>query len=271
MSTTALRHPPSADEHKKGTMLAVVVHVLLLLALALGVNWRSHEATPLSAELWSAVPRIAAPEPATAPAPPPPPVVKPQAEAPKPAPPPPTPREADIVTEKVAKPRPEETQPDEKALAQAREQAREAERRKQEEARKREEARQKEQQARIERQREENLRRLTAQLAGSAPSPSPGTDVVDAGPSASYAGRVRARILPNIIFTDLVPRRAVAEVQVDVAPDGKITGRKLRKSSGVPAWDDAVLRAIDKTETLPLDVDGRVQPSMLIEFDASQR
>ena len=35
MSTSALRHPPSADEHRKGTLLALAVHALLLLALAL--------------------------------------------------------------------------------------------------------------------------------------------------------------------------------------------------------------------------------------------
>ena len=32
------------------------------------------------------------------------------------------------------------------------------------------------------------------------------------------------------------------------------------------AWDDAVLRAIDKTEVLPRDVDGRVPSSMTIDF-----
>ena len=32
------------------------------------------------------------------------------------------------------------------------------------------------------------------------------------------------------------------------------------------AWDDAVLRALDKTETLPRDVDGRVPPSLTIGF-----
>ena len=42
--------------------------------------------------------------------------------------------------------------------------------------------------------------------------------------------------------------------------------RKLIKSSGVKSWDEAVLRAIDKTEVLPRDVDGRVVPEFLIAF-----
>lgn len=271
-SAPALRHPPSADDTTAGTLLAVGVHALLVAALALGVSWRSHEATPLSAELWAAVPRVAAPEPAAPPPPPPPEVPRPKVEAPPPAPPPKVVEpEAQIVTETkpVAKPVPDEKLAEEKEREKA--QAREAERRKKEEARKQEEVRQRQEQARVERQREENLKRLAAQLPGSAPAPSPGTDTVSAGPSASYTGRVRGRILPNIVFTDTVQGRVVAEVQVSVAPDGKITGRKLTRSSGVPAWDEAVLRAIDRTEQLPLD-EGRAPPaSMLIEFDPDKR
>jgi len=269
MSSAALRHPPSADEHKAGTLLALGVHALLVAGLALGVNWRSHEATPLSAELWAAVPRVAAPEPAPPPPPPPPEVIKPKVEAPPPAPPKAVEPEAQIVTEKkpVAKPAIDEKQAEEKAQAQIRE----AERRRKDEARKQEEVRQRQEQERVERQREENLKRLAAQLPGSAPTPSPGTDTRSAGPSASYAGRIRARIFPNIVFTDVVPGRAVAEVQVSVAPDGKITGRRLTKSSGVPAWDEAVLRAVDRTEQLPQDEGRDPPPSMLIEFDANKR
>lgn len=270
-SAPALRHPPSADETTAGTLLALGVHALLVAALALGVSWRSHEATPLSAELWAAVPRVAAPEPA-APPPPPPEVARPKVEAPPPAPPPKVVEpEAQIVTETkpVAKPVPDEKLAEEKEREKA--QAREAERRKKEEARKQEEVRQRQEQARVERQREENLKRLAAQLPGSAPAPSPGTDTRSAGPSASYAGRVRARIFPNIVFTDAVQGQGVAEVQVSVAPDGKITGRKLTRSSGMPAWDEAVLRAIDRTEQLPQD-EGRDPPaSMLIEFDPNKR
>ena len=49
-------------------------------------------------------------------------------------------------------------------------------------------------------------------------------------------------------------------------PDGSIVGKKLVKSSGNPAWDEAVLRAIDRTGTLPRDTDGRVPPVIVIAF-----
>ena len=50
------------------------------------------------------------------------------------------------------------------------------------------------------------------------------------------------------------------------APDGTIIGRRLVKSSGLPTWDEAVLRAIDKTEVLPRDTDGRVPGTLLLVF-----
>lgn len=89
-----------------------------------------------------------------------------------------------------------------------------------------------------------------------------------AGPSATYAARVRAKLKPNIVFLDearaQVSGNPVAEVEVKASADGGITDRKLTKSSGVKAWDDAVLRAIDKMEKLPLDTDGRTPPLLVI-------
>lgn len=153
---------------------------------------------------------------------------------------------------------------------------------KQEEAQARREA------TELEAQRQANLKRVQA-MAGSAPaasaaatatpprpaapasavgnaSGSSGTAAQSSGPSASYAGRVSARVKPNIVFTDDISSNAGAEVEVSAAPDGRITGSKLTKSSGSKAWDDAVLKAIAKTEMLPRDVDGRVPPLLLITF-----
>jgi colicin import membrane protein len=53
---------------------------------------------------------------------------------------------------------------------------------------------------------------------------------------------------------------------VQMAPDGTITSRRLIKPSGIASWDQAVLRALDKTQVLPRDIDGRVHTPLLIEF-----
>ena len=93
-----------------------------------------------------------------------------------------------------------------------------------------------------------------------------GTALKASGPSASYAGRIRARIKPNITFTEDVAGNPKAEVEVRTSPDGTILSRKLLSSSGNKAWDEAVLKAIDKTATLPRDEDGRVPPVLEISF-----
>ncbi len=106
--------------------------------------------------------------------------------------------------------------------------------------------------------RQENLRRMQEMAGGTGGPTSTGTAPRSAGPSDSYAGRIRARVRPNIVFTDDIAGNPTAEVEVRMAPDGTIISRKIVKSSGVKSWDDAVLRALDKTEVLPRDVDGRV-------------
>ncbi|MEO7151609.1 MAG: cell envelope integrity protein TolA, partial [Burkholderiaceae bacterium] len=118
----------------------------------------------------------------------------------------------------------------------------------------------------LESQREANLKRIAGMAGASGDAGATGGAAQSSGPSAGYAGRIRARIKPNIVFADSVPGNPVATVEVRVSTDGSITSRRIVKSSGIAAWDDAVLRAIDRTEVLPKDTDGRVPPSFSIDF-----
>lgn len=302
--------PPPEPGRGRAVALALLAHAVLLAALTWGVNWRHESDTPaVEAELWSAVPRQAAPPPAPAPAPAPAP--EPPQPAPRPSPAPaPTPqdeaREAEIALQQrraaeaqaralqaarekeAARLRAE--QAEQKALAEKkRKAAEEAERRKAAERKAAEDAARKkqaeaeaaakkaaqqaakaraerEEAQRLEAERQENIRRMQG-LAGSTGSRNAtGRDLQSAGPSGSYAGRVAARIRPNIVFTDEAAGNPSAEVEVRAAPDGTILSRKLIKSSGVKTWDEAVLKAIDKTERLPADTDGRVPPALIISF-----
>jgi len=118
----------------------------------------------------------------------------------------------------------------------------------------------------VEAQRQANLQRM-AGLAGATGAPgATGTALQSSGPSAGYAGRIRASIKPNIVFTDDITGNPMAEVEVRTSSDGTIISRKLTTPSGVASWDDAVLKAIDKTGKLPKDVDGRVPSSLEIRF-----
>ncbi|MFZ4285266.1 cell envelope integrity protein TolA [Variovorax sp. HJSM1_2] len=114
--------------------------------------------------------------------------------------------------------------------------------------------------------RQENLKRMQGLAGASGGANATGTALKSSGPSSSYGGRVAAKVKPNIVFPDDIAGNPAAEVEVRAAPDGTITGKRLTKSSGSKAWDDAVLRAIDKTETLPRDTDGRVPPIIIITF-----
>ena len=118
--------------------------------------------------------------------------------------------------------------------------------------------------------RSANLKRLqglaTANSAANSAATDTGAAARSSGPSASYAGRIMARIKPNIVFGDTPDGNPMATVEVKLAPDGTIVAKRLVKSSGVKAWDEAVLRAIERTEILPRDIDGRVPPPFQIDF-----
>ena len=115
-------------------------------------------------------------------------------------------------------------------------------------------------------QREANLRRIQGLAGATGGENATGTAQRNAGPSGAYGGMVSAKVRPNIVYPDAISGNPRAEVEVRLSPDGTIVGKRLVQSSGNKAWDDAVLRALDKTETLPRDVDGRVPPSLTIGF-----
>ncbi len=273
MSAAALAHDAFAPRRPPGMgpglVLALLAHALLIAALAWSVNWKTSEPEGVVAELWSTLPQIAAPR-AVVPEPQPP-VVEPRPAPPVPRPEPVAPPRVDA---QIAIERAEAAK---KAEAAKREEARraEAEREKErdrqrladEQAEKKklaEKARQDEaKQAAV---REANLRRMMAQAGASDDPAASGKAAQTSGPSAGYAGRIKARIKPNIVLTADVSGNPLATVEVRLAPDGTIVSRKLTKSSGSPAWDETVLRAIDKTEVLPRDTDGRVPASMSIDF-----
>ncbi|MEO8152693.1 MAG: cell envelope integrity protein TolA [Rhizobacter sp.] len=266
MNTATVQHndfkPQGKDGMGSGLLLAALVHGCLIVALAFGVSWRASEPEGVEAELWAAVPQVAA-QRAVEPEPPAPkPVPKPEPK-PEPAPPP-----------KVATPDPQIAIEKAKQEKLKEKQKRDEEQEKLDKKKTLEEKAKlakadadrlkKQQQQQLEAQREANIKRILGDA--NATGNSAGTAARTAGPSAAYAGRIKAYIKPNILLTDTVDGNPTAEVEVQSAPDGTIISRKLIKSSGVKEWDAAVLRAIDKTEILPRDTDGSMPSPMVIAF-----
>ena len=269
-----------------GALLALLAHGGLVGALALGLNWRLPQPDVLaSAELWAAVPQVAAPAPTPAPTPaPPPPERRPEPAPPKPVPPKPVEadRDAEIALEKAAKRKKEQQAARETAEREKRAQekalllkkAAEDNRLADEKIAQRQAALEDQrkqvkeaalQDANTAKQREENLKRMLGQAGATGAANATGNAARDAAPSAAYAGRIKARIKPNIVLTQEVVGNPIAEVEVRCAPDGSIVGRRIVKTSGNPVWDDTVLRAIDRTAKLPLD-NGQILPTMILVF-----
>lgn len=322
-----------------GAALALLAHAGLVGALALALNWSLPNSSPVvSAELWAAVPRTAAPAaesppvpapaptpvPAPAPAPAPAPVATPPTAAPAP---PPAPTAAQVQAERDAQIAVELTQKRKRAqddaaaeaartqalkrkqdLAEAQrlrqrleaqrladeqakaeqlkvdkakadkekaekaakaETAREVQRQKTLEAQRKAAEEAKAQESVVARQREANLKRMLGQAGATGTPTATGNAATDAAPSAGYGGRIKAAIFPNIVQPDKERGNPVTEVEVRCAPDGNIVGRRITKASGNPAWDETVLRAIDKTRQLPLD-SGRIPSTITLVFSQNE-
>ena len=274
MGATALLRDPLLPRQPGGmaggAALAIGVHAALVVALAAAVNWRTQAIDVVaSAELWAAVPQAAAP-PVAAPAPRPPPVPVAAPPAPTVAAPE-TPRiKPDIAMERErdrAKER-ERAEREQREAAAAKTKAADAAKSKAADAAKAATAATAAEEAKLAAQRTENLRRMIGQAGGpsaSAPT-STGNAARDAAPSTAYIGRLVATIRANIVFAGSPPGNPTAEVEVRAGPSGTILSRRLVKPSGVAEWDEAVLRAIDRTAALPRDSDGRVPPVLLVAF-----
>jgi colicin import membrane protein len=292
--------PPKPPGAGRAWVVAGIAHALLFMALGLATAWKTQPQTAQAeAELWSAVPQAAAPklqEPPPEPEPEPAPTPQPVKPTP---PPPPAPdpaqerldaqialekkkqeekkkndklkadkEKAEKVKAEKEKAEKEKANKDklakEKAAKDAKE--KEAKERDKKKAAEKAAAESKADAARMEAMRQENLKRMQGMAGASGGEKAMGTALKSSGPSASYAGRLVGRIKPNITYPGDVVGNPRAEVEVKVGMDGLIQSRRIVQSSGNKAWDEAVLRAIDKTEVFPKDTDGRIPPVIVLGF-----
>jgi colicin import membrane protein len=266
--------------------LALLAHLLLMGALTWGINWkRTDKAASFEAEIWSSVPETAAPRLIETPTAPPPPPSRPAPEVATP----PAPkvdialeqekkrkllqqqeaenrRQEKLKAEQQAKKEKElkdQKAKEELAKRKAAEDAKKVEAKKQDA---KEDEKQKQADAAAKKQRQDALNRMMGLAGATGGATATGTAPSSKGPSASYGGKVRAKVVPNIVFTEDIAGNPTAEVEVRTTLDGTVVSQRLVKSSGNKAWDDAVIKAIIRTGTMPRDVDGRVPTPMILEF-----
>ncbi|NBS58123.1 MAG: TonB C-terminal domain-containing protein [Betaproteobacteria bacterium] len=195
-------------------LLAALVHALLFSVLFFGVRWQSRPPESISVELW--VPP-AAPAPAVERA-----EVKP---APRVEPPPPPPKPEPV------KAKPEPVKPKaEPAKPQVEEMQR---------------------QMRAELDREQNALKMDRERQDLKDMLNREQSSAGQKALAGYIDKIRLKIRGNILLPPDIKGNPEAIFDVVQLPTGEVLTAKLKKSSGVPAYDAAVERAILKSSPLP--------------------
>lgn len=257
-------------------LLAVVVHLALLAFLWIGVSWQSSEHGGVEAEIWDtqyreAAPKAAAPEPIQQKA-------EPQkAEQPEAVQPKSKPEPKQTIKEVAAKV--DIALEQEKKRREAKQKADDEKRQKQEEdKRKKADADKKKKDAedkrrqdaadrkRMDKEREENMRRI----AGVAGTGGNGTAARSTGRSAGdpgYGDKIAPKIRANTRFRvpENLDGNPSVEYAIELLPDGSLRTRpRLLKPSGLPGFDEAVLRAIEMSVPYPPDRTGKVPSSFTL-------
>lgn len=268
-------HPSNSQYFGAGAM-ALAVHGLFALALVFSVNWNSLPQIPVYADLWQELPSMPPP-----PAPEPPAPVAPPESAPPPPLIEPEPKISLQAQEAERRRQEAEQREQERRRLLAEEQARreaEAARRALENERRREEQRRLEEQrqqeldrqresqeqrrrdearreleAELARQLEEDLARETRQLQRRAMSQvemAARLQMIE-----DYQARIRSKIHSYLVLPPNLSGNPEVVYQVRLLPDGEVLKLTLVKSSGQPAYDKQVERAILRASPLPLPPD----------------
>lgn len=269
MSTATLptfrRHPSVQHRTPTAFALAVLMHLALVGGISFMVRWKTQPAAPIVAELWSATPPVA-----VAPPPPPPPPPPPAPEVVKPPPEPPAPP-PDIVTKEVKKAPPPKEPP--KVDPEIEKKKLEAEKKKLEEKKleaekKKIELEKKRAEEKAAAERETQHRDAIAQMQKQAGSPGVQAPTGSSRGEADYVARLVAQIRQHISFNvpDGTSPQVTATFTIDQLPTGEVVRVRLVRSSGLPGYDAAVERAINRASPLPRKPDGTVSAVLTVDF-----
>lgn len=261
--------------------LALGVHALFALLLVFGVSWETKQPAPVMVDLWEALPAVQPPRPVPPPEPEvtppePAPVKVPEPEPrPRPAVEEPPPKAPDIALEK--KKAEAERLKELKAQQAAEEKAR-ADAARAEEAKKAREKQQAEQKKRelLRQMEEEDLgrveeeTRLAKQAEAQAAAASKRQAAV-ASVVGQYRDMISAKVRGNTRLPDNLAGNPEVRCLVMLLPTGEVKSVRITKSSGNVAYDEAVVRAIEKSSPLPLPDDRDARAAFVPELSFVHR
>ena len=81
--------------------------------------------------------------------------------------------------------------------------------------------------------------------------------------SAGYAEKVQRRVRPNIVWAGETAGLETV-VAVRCSPTGTLLSATIRRSSGNEQWDEAALRAVQRSDPMPVDTNGQAPSSFTI-------
>ncbi|WP_027799391.1 cell envelope integrity protein TolA [Paraburkholderia dilworthii] len=81
--------------------------------------------------------------------------------------------------------------------------------------------------------------------------------------SPGYADKVRRVVRPNISWGGETEGLETV-IAVRCSPTGTLLSATIAHSSGNSAWDDAALRAVQRSDPMPQDIDGKTPPNFRI-------
>jgi colicin import membrane protein len=271
------RFLPRSDPKFRAGALALGVHVAFALLLIFGVSWQTQQPAPVMVDVWDALPaiqppRAAPPPPEPAPQPEPEPANVP-APAPRPvdeAPPPPKAPDLALEKKKAEAERQKELQAkqaaEEKARAEAAraEEARAAREKQAAEQKKRDLLRQMAEEDQTRAQEEANLARQAQAVASKR-------QAAVAGIVAQHIAMISAKVRSNTRLPDDLTGNPEVRCLVKLLPTGEVKSVQITKSSGNLAYDEAVVRAIEKSSPLPLPDDREARNSFVPELSFVHR
>jgi colicin import membrane protein len=248
--------------------LAALVHGLLLAFLWVGVRWQNQQTTAVEAEIWDMTTRQAAPKAVPLE------ISQPEPEKPVKVLPAEEPLEdPEIALMQEKKRKLKEKKKQEETLKLEREKEIKAELKKEklaEQKKKSDDADAKKkllakEQLVRDKVFAENMKRLSGQAGSGGSGDAAKSTGMNRG-DPSYAARIAAKVRSNTVFNanDTSSNNPTVEYRIELLPDGSLRGAiKKLKSSGVPAFDDAVEKAIEKSLPFPRDKSGEVPASIV--------
>ena len=270
MSAMVLRNSSHPEPGKfLASVLALLVHVIFVVFMFFGLNWKTQAPEGMVVDLWHDLPQPVQPnikqppvktepsQPKTAQQPAQEKTLPPKIASPSP------PKKPEIARkEKKEEPKPVAEKEPAEEMQKENEQEKQREKESEEEKQREQEKAEKAEAKRLQREQALQQQREQEALAAQHEAQQAAERARIMSEIAKYKAMILAKVRSRIVMPPDLPGNPMAEFSVTLLPGGDILDVQLRKSSGYASFDSAVERAIFLSKPLPLPPN----PALFREF-----